>query len=195
MSSDAIRRVARKLIAGIEGVRNPEFIAIRRLVADSFIDLADELDAEAPEPQPASADDRDILATMATFCELQAAECHPTWRHHDTAIRLAAEARAALARPVAGPPDCHETLRLKQVVEHQTGIIENLENKVAIGERYRVAAENRPDIVGELVGVCLAAKSVIDTVARCSVLNRPLASELSIRLAGVIARAKGQSHD
>lgn len=97
MSADAIRIVA----DFYDDLWEPE----RTIVADDLhrfmYRLADQFQVN-PETQPASPNVRECLETTARFLELQAAESHPKWMHHDTAQRLATEARAALAEPETG---------------------------------------------------------------------------------------------
>lgn len=97
----AFRRVADRLQKSIDSSKfdRPGDPATRQEVCGIVYDLADELEAETPEP--ASPRVRGSLETFATFGEMLSGQEAPNWRHADTAKRLATEARAALAKPQA----------------------------------------------------------------------------------------------
>jgi len=121
MSSDAFRRVAEALRNSSVALRTSDSTAstIQRHIAKALFDVAVASDKETPEPQPASPDVRAVLMTFIGFIDLYFFESdHVDKRWSDLGKRLATEARAALAKPVAQPDIVAELVAACEVVKH-----------------------------------------------------------------------------
>lgn len=218
MSSEAFRQMA----ADISKDNTPDHSITDADLATVFWNLADLVDAE-PQPttpnvremleatSPSAPNSRQVLELLTTFAEHVAVQGFGMERFRTLAIRLATEARAALAEPETGivadaaTPDVREactalvafaeTIAGQKRQDGEPSSRSAVARELAKGARSALARPvvKIPEIVDELVAMCETAKGVLDLSGSTGQIGQLTAQQIAGALADVIAKAKGQA--
>lgn len=212
---DAIRRAAKDLHDQVE-IDDCDVPVMRIELATLLSDIA-LYSSDAETPEPASPSVRECLETVATLLENHGNGMYSVYERVyervDIGGRLATEARAALAAPVAETPSVAdeatpcvraactaliaftETIAAQKRQDGKPSSRSAAARELAKGARSALARPivKIPEIVAELVAMCETAKGVLALAGSTGQIGQLTALQVAGALAEVIAKAKGKS--